>query len=66
MPLPRWLDRMWLAVIALAFVFFALVVLPAFVTVWAGRVGWTVVVLFVASMLILGVMHGLARRRRDL
>ena len=66
MPVPRWLDRIWLVLIALAFVFCAIVVVPAFITVWAGRVGWTAVILFISSLFLVAFFRGLTGRHRDL
>jgi hypothetical protein len=64
MPLPKWLDRIWLWLIAISFCIFV----PLFTLVWIERVGWLTVALFVAACFAAGFYRGLpsSRQRRDL
>lgn len=55
MALPRWLDRLWLWLIVISF----LVIVPGFVLMWAERVGWGIVGLFIAATFLTGVYRGL-------
>jgi hypothetical protein len=59
MATPKWLDRIILWAIAISF----LIVLPAFVFIWAERAGWVNVGLFVFALFLIGVYKGLSSRR---
>ena len=61
MPVPRWLDRLWLTLIALSF----LILVPGFLWMWAERAGWLSVVLFVVAMFLIGFYRGLPGHSRD-
>lgn len=54
MALPPWLDRIWLGLIALSFI----VIVPAFVALWAERVGWVNVGLYVLALFLFGLWRG--------
>jgi hypothetical protein len=54
LPLPRWLDRIWLVLIAIAFAVMA----PLLVLVWGERLGWWNLGLIVLLLFLIGLWRG--------